>query len=162
MQSFLWRFKPWSCWSRNDKAKLVSSENVLCANQFHVRGEKMKESSEEHLGGQDSYGGWVFFPNFLPSKASSLAPKVSHEARPAEPGFEQGGEILKRLKNSNEKKHFEGLKEHGSFIFIHILDFLYPKKVLQQSILGLTTINSGKADVPRFSPWGQRWQWECQ
>lgn len=111
----------------------------------------MKESSEENLGGQDSYGGRLMV-QFSAFKGLSLAPKVSHEARPAEPGFEQGGEILKCLKNSNEKKHFEGLKEHGGFILYISWIFSTQKNVLQLSILGLTTINSGKADVPRFSP----------
>lgn len=66
---------------------------MLCANQFHLRGEKMKESSEENLGGQDSHGGRLMV-QFSAFKGLSLAPKVSHEARPAEPGFEQGGEIF--------------------------------------------------------------------
>lgn len=50
----------------------------------------MKESSEENLGGQDSHGGRLMV-QFSAFKGLSLAPKVSHEARPAEPGFEQGG-----------------------------------------------------------------------
>ena len=55
------------------------------------------------------------------------------------------GDFPKCFKNSNEKKHFEGLKEHGSFIlYIYIYPgFSLPKK-------SLTTINSGKADVPRI------------
>ena len=96
----------------------------------------MKESSEENLGARIPMVVGFFFPIFCLS-TSSLAPKVSHEARPAEPGFEQGGgDFFKCLKTATKKSHIKGLKEHGSFIFIHILDFLYPKKVLQLSILG--------------------------
>ena len=78
---------------------------MLCANQFHLRGEKMKESSEENLGGQDSHGGRLMV-QFSAFKGLSLALKVSHEARPAEPGFEQGGEILKLFKKQQRKKTF--------------------------------------------------------
>ena len=53
-----------------------------------------------------------FFPNFLPFGRKSLAQKkVSHEARPAEPGFEQGGEIFPNVsKTATKKKPHKGFE----------------------------------------------------